>query len=105
MSRAVGWDVIPFQITVHNGEKHLKEQVDGVDQHRQQEQPCFARHHDFGLGGYKLEICRLRKKRKKKQKFFWSVRRLQLVKLRHKLRIPAQIGQGWRGVQEGGGAA
>lgn len=38
-------DVIPFKIAVHDGEKNLKEQVDGVDQHRQQEQPRFSRHH------------------------------------------------------------
>ena len=34
----------PFQITVHNREEHLEEQVDGVYQHRQQVQPCFASH-------------------------------------------------------------
>lgn len=40
-----GVNVIAFQIAVHDGEKNLKEQVDGVDQHRQQEQPRFSRHH------------------------------------------------------------
>lgn len=34
----------PFQVTVHNGEEHLQEEVDGVYQHRQQVQPCFAGH-------------------------------------------------------------
>lgn len=48
-SRAVTWDAIPFQITVHDGEEHLQEQVDGVDQHRQKEQPRFSRHHAGGL--------------------------------------------------------
>jgi len=38
-------DVVTLQITVHNREEHLQEQVDGVNQHRQQEEPCFARHH------------------------------------------------------------
>lgn len=32
----------PFQITVHDSEKHLQEQVDGVNQHRQQIKPRFA---------------------------------------------------------------
>jgi len=41
-----GVDVITFQIAVHNGEEHLKEQVDGIDQYRQQVQPCFPGHHD-----------------------------------------------------------
>lgn len=35
---------LPFQITVHDGEEDLEEQVDGVYQHRQQVQPCLARH-------------------------------------------------------------
>ena len=34
----------PFQIAVHNGEEDLQEQVDGVYQHRQKVQPCFASH-------------------------------------------------------------
>jgi hypothetical protein len=34
----------PLQVAVHDGEKHLKEQVDGVNQHRQQVQPRLARH-------------------------------------------------------------
>lgn len=48
-SRAVTRGAIPFQITVHDGEEHLQEQVDGIDQHRQKEQPRFARHHAGGL--------------------------------------------------------
>lgn len=35
----------PFQIAVHDGEEHLEEEVDGVDQHRQQVEPRFAGHH------------------------------------------------------------
>lgn len=38
-------DVIAFEITVHNREEHLEEEVDGVDQYRQQVKPCFAGHH------------------------------------------------------------
>ena len=38
----------PFQIAIHNGEENLEEQVDRVDQHGQQEEPCFARHHLVG---------------------------------------------------------
>ena len=34
----------PFQIAVHDGEEDLQEQVDGVYQHRQKVQPCFASH-------------------------------------------------------------
>lgn len=34
----------PFQIAVHDGEEYLQEQVDGVYQHRQKVQPCFASH-------------------------------------------------------------
>lgn len=34
----------PFQIAVHDGEEHLEEEVDGVDQHRQQVEPRFAGH-------------------------------------------------------------
>jgi hypothetical protein len=34
----------PFQIAVHNREEDLKEQVDGVYQHRQQVQPRFTSH-------------------------------------------------------------
>lgn len=34
----------PFQIAVHDGEEHLEEEVDGVDQHRQQVQPRFTGH-------------------------------------------------------------
>lgn len=40
---------VPFQIAVHDGEEDLQEQVDGVNQHRQQKQPCFARHHWTGV--------------------------------------------------------
>ncbi len=32
----------PFQITVHDGEEDLEEQIDGVYQHRQEVQPRFA---------------------------------------------------------------
>lgn len=43
----------PFQITIHNSKEHLEEQVDGIDQHRQQIEPRFARHgvtgQSFGL--------------------------------------------------------
>lgn len=35
---------VPFQIAIHNGKEHLQEQVDGVDQHRQQVEPRFAGH-------------------------------------------------------------
>lgn len=43
---------VPFQIAVHDGEEDLEEQVDRVDQHGQQEEPCFAGHHDvFGILG------------------------------------------------------
>lgn len=41
----------PFQVTVHNREEDLKEEVDGVYQHRQQVQPCFARHLDESRSG------------------------------------------------------
>ena len=34
----------PFQVTVHDSKEHLKEEVDGVYQNRQQVQPCFAGH-------------------------------------------------------------
>lgn len=34
----------PFQIAVHDREEDLQEQVDGVDQHRQQIEPRFTRH-------------------------------------------------------------
>ena len=36
---------VPLQIAVHDGEEDLQEQVDGVYQHRQQEQPGLAGHH------------------------------------------------------------
>ena len=35
-ARARSRDNIPLQITVHDGEEDLKEQVDGVYEHRQQ---------------------------------------------------------------------
>jgi hypothetical protein len=38
-------NVVTFQVTVHNSEKDLQEEVDGVDKHRQQEQPSFSGHH------------------------------------------------------------
>lgn len=73
VAKVDGVNVIAFEIAVHDGEKNLKEQVDGVDQHRQQEQPRFSRHHGgFSNGragdvlvGYEGEE---RKKEKKKQK-------------------------------------
>ena len=34
----------PFKIAVHDSEEDLEEEVDGVYQHRQQVQPCFAGH-------------------------------------------------------------
>ena len=37
----------PFQIAVHNSKEDLQEQVDGIDQDRQQIEPCFARHFDL----------------------------------------------------------
>jgi hypothetical protein len=49
---------VPFQIAVHDGEEDLQEKVDGVDQHRQEEQPCFSRHHCGGRGG-RRKGCRL----------------------------------------------
>jgi hypothetical protein len=36
---------IPFQVTVHDSEEDLQKEVDGVDKHRQQEQPSFSGHH------------------------------------------------------------
>lgn len=41
-----GVDVVTFQITIHDSEEHLQEQVDGINQYRQQVQPCLAGHHD-----------------------------------------------------------
>lgn len=46
MGEEGGGRSIPFQITVHNSEEDLQEQVDGVNQHRQQVQPRLAGHHD-----------------------------------------------------------
>lgn len=37
-------DVVTLKITVHDREEDLEEQVDGVDQHRQQVEPRFTRH-------------------------------------------------------------
>ena len=39
---------VPLEIAVHDGEEDLEEEVDGVDQHRQKEQPCFSGHHGDG---------------------------------------------------------
>ena len=39
----------PFQIAIHDREENLQEQVDGIDQYRQQVQPCLAGHHDVRL--------------------------------------------------------
>lgn len=50
----------PFQITVHDGEEHLEEQVDGIDQHRQQVEPRFARHDGHAINTtdrvYRLDV-------------------------------------------------
>lgn len=46
----------PFQITVHDGEEDLEEQVDGVYQHRQQVQPSFTSH----CGGRLCGVTQLR---------------------------------------------
>lgn len=37
-------EALPLKITVHDREKDLQEQVDGVDQHREEVQPRLARH-------------------------------------------------------------
>jgi hypothetical protein len=37
---------VPFQITVHNGEEDLKEEVDSIDEYREQVEPCLAGHHE-----------------------------------------------------------
>lgn len=42
--RKRSWRDSPFEVTVHNREEHLEEEVDGVDQHRQQVEPRFAGH-------------------------------------------------------------
>lgn len=44
----------PFQIAVHNREEDLKEQVDGIYQHRQQVQPRFTSH----FGGFVNSVVR-----------------------------------------------
>lgn len=38
-------DHIPFQVAVHDCEKDLEEEVDGIDQYREEVQPCFSGHH------------------------------------------------------------
>jgi hypothetical protein len=35
---------LPLQVTIHDSEKHLQEQVHRVYQHRKQIKPCFSRH-------------------------------------------------------------
>src|SRR6478609_12189922 len=60
---------LPFEITVHDGEEDLQEQVDGVDQHRQEEQPSLSRHHLDGRKGFKelkglWEVMRCRSNRR-----------------------------------------
>ena len=35
---------IPFKVAIHDCEEDLEEQVDGIDQHRQQVQPRLTRH-------------------------------------------------------------
>lgn len=32
-------DVVAFQVRVHDGEEHLQEEVDGIDQDGEEEQP------------------------------------------------------------------
>jgi len=52
-----GVDVITFQIAIHDGEEDLKEQIDGIYQHRQQIEPRFSRHYaDRHLGSFQQEI-------------------------------------------------
>lgn len=41
---------LPLQVAVHDREENLKEQVDGIDQYRQQVEPRFARHHGEYIG-------------------------------------------------------
>jgi hypothetical protein len=45
-------DVITFEVAVHDGEKDLEKEVDGIYQYRQQVQPRFARHHGIGMAMY-----------------------------------------------------
>jgi hypothetical protein len=33
-------DVVAFQVRVHDGEEHLQEEVDGIEQDREEEQPA-----------------------------------------------------------------
>jgi hypothetical protein len=40
---------LPFQIAIHDREENLQEQINGIDQHSQQVQPCLAGHHDSRL--------------------------------------------------------
>ena len=45
------WGIdLPLQVAVHDREENLKEQVDGIDQYRQQVEPRFARHHGEYIG-------------------------------------------------------
>jgi len=39
-----GVDVVAFEVGVHDGEEDLQEEVDGVEEDGEQEEPCFARH-------------------------------------------------------------
>jgi len=39
-------NVVTFQVAIHDREENLQKQVDGIDQYRQQVQPCLAGHHD-----------------------------------------------------------
>jgi hypothetical protein len=41
-----GVDIVAFKVTIHNGKKHLEEQIDGIDQHGEEVQPRLARHRD-----------------------------------------------------------
>jgi hypothetical protein len=52
-----GVDVVAFQIAVHDGEKDLQEEIDGVYQHRQQVQPRFSRHSEIFLCSVALFPC------------------------------------------------
>lgn len=49
----------PFQITVHDREKDLKEQIDGIYQHRQQIQPSFTSHFE---AVFRRPVAMIRKK-------------------------------------------
>lgn len=57
-------DVVAFQVRVHDGEEHLQEEVDGIEEDREEEQP----------GSVLAEIhvlCRCRDCRTKLLQSFW----------------------------------